>query len=163
MIRMKVTPPKVIFDNVRDLPRRHRQQFTRELQTVVKPAIQAEVTDLIGREPGPRVRPFQFSTEESRKYYFWKFKGQIPYKRTHQLATSWFVDLQLGTGTIIIYNNKPYAKYVYGSPTQFQVPGHRRTGWGKDMSVALQLITEFGIEQILDAWGRAVNVAIKER
>ena len=163
MIRMKVTPPKVIFDNVRDLPRRHRQQFTRELQTVVKPAIQAEVTDLIGREPGPVVRPFQFSTDKSRRWYFWFMKGKLPRIRTHQLATSWFVDLQLGTGTIIIYNAKSYAKYVYGSPTQLQVPGHLRTGWGRDFPAALQLITEFGIEQILDAWGRAVNVAIKER
>lgn len=163
MIKVKITPPKIIFDNVRDLPRRSRQQFTRELQTVVRPNLQTEVKDLIGREPGPVVRPFQFSTDKSRRWYFWAFKGKLPRIRTHQLATSWFVDLQLGTGTIIIYNAKSYAKYVYGSATQLQVPGHLKTGWGRDFPAALQLITEFGIEQILDAWGRAVYGAVKER
>lgn len=165
MIRMKITPPKAIFDSVRDLPRRSRQQFQRELQTVVKPNLQTEVKDLIGREPGPVVHPFQFSTDKSRRAYFATrgFGKGIPYQRTHDLVNSWFVDLQLGTGTIVIFNAKRYGKYVYGSPTQLQVPGHLKTGWGRDFPAALQLITEYGIEQILDAWGRAVNVAAKER
>jgi hypothetical protein len=167
MLTIKLSIPRDVFAAVRELPTRTKRNFNRELQTTVKPALQKDVDALLKDEPPRTGRTFEFSTPESRRYYFAAFKGRIPYQRKHKLVKGWFVDIPRTSekSYIVIGNSSPIAQYVYGSvnPYQRQVPGHARTGWGRNNRVAFALITEHGIELIIDAWGRAVYQAARER
>jgi hypothetical protein len=144
-----------------------KRNFDREMRNAVRPAILLEVRDLVATYPGTVRYPFAFSTDKSRRAYFATkgFGRGIPYKRTGTLARAWEVHYSFaeGKGQIIVVNTANAAKYVYGTPRQRQVPGHAHTGWGRDLPVAFQLIDEYATKLIIDAWGRAVGLAIQER
>lgn len=131
MIRMKATIPDL--PTLRMLPQRSRNAMRTELQTIVKPVVQAKVDELYGTAPGKVQYPFEFGTDKSRRAFFATngFGRGLPTPRSNQLPTSWVVEFssQFIADALRIYNNKSYAQFVYGSPLQRQIPGHRRTGW----------------------------------
>lgn len=90
--------------------------------------------------PGSVVHPFQFATEKSRRWYFAAIASGIirtsggRYQRTGGLADSWQVDYLLNENGFIIRVKSDYkgTKYVVGSfdrSRNYQVPGHKNTGW----------------------------------
>ncbi len=167
MITIKLSIPKDVFAAVRELPTRATRNFNRELQTTVKPELQRHVKDLVAVAPGPVVHPFQFATIRSRKAFFATrgFGRGIPTRRTNAIINAWTIEITRAgeKSYIILTNTNPASQYVYGTPHQRQVPGHFRTGWGKDLRPALALIQERATELIIDAWGKAVYQAAGER
>lgn len=159
--------PQSAFRAQKNLKARAKREFKRELQREVKPELQRQVDDLLGVDPGPVSIPFVFATDESRRAYFATngFGKGIPYQRTDNLRTSWRVDLKttLARDLIVIVNPKKYAKFVYGSPAQRQVPGHANTGWGRDFDVAIALINEHAVTLITDAWKTALLRSLEGR
>lgn len=87
--------------------------------------------------PPPAKLPFQFATEKSRNFYFWKFvKGRGPgrYVRTGKLKESFFFRLIQNDHavTFLLGSDSTVAKWVVDSfdkRRRYQVPGHRKTGW----------------------------------
>src|SRR5262245_22938892 len=135
MIKVSLAIPKDVFDELRSLPSRSRRRFNTKVKEEVQPAVQKNVTELLGEDPGPVKYPFEFATAKSRRFYFWAFKGQIPYKRTGAIQRGWSVLItRSGEKSYIeIFNKDDAAQYVYGDlPRQRQVTGHKNTGWAKD-------------------------------
>lgn len=162
MYRPRVSIPDALFRSFRDLPATARREFNREVKTTVQPELQRSVNGLF-TAPGAVSKPFGFSTPKSRRFYFAKFKGHIPRPRTGAILRAWTVEIPRtdAQGYIIVYNKQDYARFVYGTPFQRQVPGHMRSGWGKDNKVAFALIQEEGINLLTIAWRNAVNRAAK--
>lgn len=165
--KFKLNLPNSVLRAARNIPKRVMPEFRRELQTKVKPALQRQVDDLLGADPGPVKRPFVFSDDpvqnaRIRAAYFATngFGKGIPYRRTNNLRTSWVVKLssKLQKEFVTVVNLKSYAKYVYGPR---QVPGHKRTGWGKDFDEAVALIEEDGIVMVVAAWKRSILKTLK--
>lgn len=134
-------------------------EFQREIDRVVIPALQREVTQRLAPPPGPVRYPFQFATARSRRAYFATngFGKGIPYRRTGDLGRAWKVDhLKRNNGGVItVYNAAPYAGYVYGAPIIDgfnQVPGHARTGWGKGFGADLATLAAQGQALLQETW-----------
>ena len=165
MFKIKLTQPTDVLQALKDLPTRAQQQFRTELRTVVQPAVDAAVQRELAVNPGPVVLPFAFSTAKSRKAYFASkgFGRGIPYQRTGAIEQSWTVTVksQLQADLLSIVNLRPEAKYVYGTPAQRQVPGHARTGWGRDFPRKYAVIKEDATNRVIAAWFRAVKGAMK--
>lgn len=162
MFKPSVSIPDDLFNAFRDLTGNARREFNREVKQVVQPQLQQTVNGLF-IAPGAVSKPFAFSTPKSRRFYFAKFKGRIPYQRTGAILRAWTVEIARTSARdyILVFNKQDYSKYVYGTPFQRQVPGHMKTGWGKDNKVAFALIQEEAIDQLIEAWYRAVNRAAK--
>lgn len=163
MFRQYLSVPPDFFSAFRELPTRSVRNFNREVREVVEPNIQKQVDGLF-TEPGPVKYKFEFGTARSRRWYFANFKDRLPYQRTGTLVKAWSVEItrQGQTTFIMLVNTAPEAKYVYGlPPIQRQIPGHARTGWGRDNKVAFQIIQEYTIDQLIDAWYRATTDAVK--
>lgn len=162
MYSPRVTIPGDLYNVFRNLTGNARREFNREIKTVVQPTLQRSVNGLFSA-PGPVSKPFGFSTPKSRKFYFAKFKGRIPYQRTGAVLRGWTVEVTRRSARdyIILYNKVDYSKYVYGTPFQRQVPGHMKTGWGRDNKVAFALVQEEAIDLLINAWYRAVNRAVR--
>lgn len=86
--------------------------------------------------PPPAKLPFQFATEKSRNYYFWKIAKRFPgrYVRTGKLKESFFFRLLQNDRavTFVLGSDSTIAKWVVDSfdkRRRNQVPGHRNTGW----------------------------------
>lgn len=160
----RVTIPDDLFNAFRDLTGNARREFNREVKTAVQPQLQQSVNGLF-TAPGPVVRPFGFSTPKSRRFYFARFKGRIPYQRTGKIERGWTVEVTRASARdyIILYNKVDASKYVYGTPFQRQVPGHLKTGWGRDNRIAFALVQEEGINLLIDAWYNAVQRAARSR
>jgi hypothetical protein len=163
--KFKLTLPNSVFVARKNLKSRAKADFKRELQTKVKPELQRQVDDLLGGDPGPVSRPFVFATEKSRRAYFATngFGKGIPFRRDDSIRTSWRVRVisRLSRDFAVIDNPKEAAKYVYGSPSQRQVPGHKNTGWGKDFEESIETIQENGVAMIVSAWKRSILKSLK--
>lgn len=169
MYKTKISVPPDLFRAVRDLRPRARRNFNRELERSVKPALQKTASRAF-TDPGPVVsgpnNPFRFSSDASRKYYFAKFRGNIPYRRRSPgISGGWIVEIPRSgeKSYIVVYNKYPESKYVYGTPMQRQVPGHTRTGWGRNNKAALAAIQREAFDLIADAWYLAVTNALEGR
>lgn len=81
-------------------------------------------------EPGAPSYPLRWKSARQRRYVMAKLRreGNLPYRRTHALATNWDVVLRLDNdgGTFTVENDTPYARYVQGDDAQ---PFHMDTGW----------------------------------
>ncbi len=161
--RPRVTIPDDLFRAFRDLPATARREFNREVRATVQPRLQQSVNGLF-TAPGAVSKPFGFSTPKSRRFYFAKFKGHIPRPRTGAILRAWTVAITRSSARdyVILFNKQDYAKYVYGSPFQRQVPGHAKTGWGRENKVAFALVQDEAIDLLIEAWYRAVNRAARE-
>ena len=163
--KFKLTLPTSLLSAQRNLKARTKAEFKRNQQVKVKPDLQRQVDDLLGGDPGPVSRPFVFATEKSRKAYFATngFGKGIPFKRDDSIRTSWRVSVltRLSKDFVVIDNPKKAAKYLYGSPDQRQVQGHKNTGWGKDFDEAITLINEHAVILVKDNWRDAVLKALK--
>lgn len=166
MFNLTIKLPTDLFASIKALPASAYKQMHVEMEKTVKPAVQREVQDLVATYPGPVVYPFEFGTAKSRRAFFATqgFGRGIPTARTGALFRAWQTRYRFSgnVGALIIQNEADYAKYVYGFRDQRQIPGHRATGWGRDIPTALQLIDEFATGLIIDAWGRSVGLTIKE-
>ena len=125
------------------------KQFQDLIDRDVIPTLRQQVKARLAAPPGPVRYPFQFSTARSRRAYFATrgFGNGIPYRRTGDLGRAWKVDhIRRPTGgEITVYNDAPYAGYVYGAPIiggANQVPGHANTGWGRGVGAELQTIAQ---------------------
>jgi hypothetical protein len=162
MYSVRLTIPRDVFQAQRTAPLKARTLLATKIEREVQPQVERQAQDLLGREPGPVVHPFAFATAKSRRWYFWAFKGRLPYRRTGQGAKGWRVafDRRLNAGQIRIYNLWEASGYVYGAGNPLasfrQVPGHARTGWGRDFPVALNLLQEFIVNLLVEAWYQAV-------
>lgn len=165
MFNLKIKLPIDLTKSIKGLPAASRKILNVEMEKTVKPAVQREVTDLVATYPGPVKYPFEFGTAKSRRAFFATqgFGRGIPTVRTGTLFRAWQVRYRFSEqlGALIIGNTTDYARYVYGFKGQRQIPGHARTGWGRDLPPALQLIDEYATKLIIDAWGRSVGLAIK--
>lgn len=129
--RITLLPRLTRLQRLRNLFPRAKENLQRRLEQNVKPGLEADVQAMMSYPP-PAVYPFQFATDLSRRYYFWAYKGQIPYMRTENLLHSWIVEVNAvlqGSGaalSVAVSNTNPVSIYVY-EPRQ--VPGHRNTGW----------------------------------
>jgi hypothetical protein len=125
---------------------------------VIQPRLNTEVQRRIVPYPGRVSKPFEFATDKSRRYYFASRKGRLPYRRTGRLKRGWQVriDLRRNEGLISIYNLEPYAVYVYGPgflrTSRRQVPGHKRTGWGKNLDREIIAISQIAQNLLIDGW-----------
>lgn len=162
MYSVRLTIPRDVFQAQRTAPVKARALLATKIERDVQPQVQHQAQDLLGRAPGPVVRPFAFATDKSRRFYFWRFKGRLPYQRKGQTEKGWRVafDRRLNAGQIRIYNLWSAAGYVYGPGNDLanfrQVPGHKNTGWGRDFPIALSLIQEFTVNLLVEAWYQAV-------
>lgn len=165
MFNLKIRLPTDLTKSIKALPATSYKLMHVEMEKTVKPAVQREVTDLVATYPGPVVYPFEFGTAKSRRAFFATqgFGRGIPTVRTGTLMRAWQTRYRFTEqlGALIIGNTTDYAQYVYGFKGQRQIPGHFRTGWGRDLEPALQLIDEYATKLIIDAWGRSVGLAIK--
>ena len=167
MYSASLTIPKDKLLAIRNAPTAARTQFTAKMDKVVRPAVQAKVDQVVAVDPGPVVSgplsPFQFATDKSRRFYFAAFKGLIPYQRTGDLLRAWVVtfDRRLADGQLIIRNVSPVAGYVYGPGSALasflQVPGHARTGWGRNLPAALSTVQVYAIDLIASTWTDTVK------
>lgn len=167
MYKTRIAIPADIFAATRGLSGRSRRNFNRTLKDKVQPALQRNVERLFV-EPGPVVSgpttPFAFSSDASRRYYFAKFGNELPYRRRRPgIVAGWIVEIPRSgeRSYIVLYNKYPESAYVYGTPHQRQVPGHAKTGWGREMRGAIQAIQAHAIDLIVDAWYIAVSDALK--
>lgn len=154
---------EMIIDNdviiaKRELAKAAPGLFANYVNTIVKPDVMQQVNTLFVPYPGPVSKPFEFATPKSRAYYFWKFKGKIPYQRTGGLGQSWFVtaDNRKNDGFIIFGNSSTIAAFVFGPgfaiTRQQQVPGHRNTGWGQDFERKVIEVSERTNQMLIDGW-----------
>lgn len=169
MYRTKISIPPDLFKAVRELRPCGRRNFNRELDRTVKPALQ-EIATRLFVNPGPVVsgagHPFEFSSDASRRFYFAAFKGRIPYqRRTPGVVAGWIVEIPRSgeKSYIVVYNQYPESKYIYGTPLQRQVPGHARTGWGRNNRAIFKAIEAQAFDLIVDAWYAAVSGALEGR
>jgi len=122
---------------------------------VVKPEVQSLVQAELAPYPGEAVHPFAFATAKSRRWYFAnrvpKGSKQGRYPRTGDLAQEWVVevDRRRNEGFMSVRNTDPAAIYVFGAR---QVPGHARTGWGRDFPQKIALISDTATDLIIDGW-----------
>jgi hypothetical protein len=165
LYKTKLGIPPDLFKVVRELRSNARRNFNRELERSVRPALQQTVTKLLGVAPGAVHIPFEFASDQSRRFYFAKFKGRIPYQRTGAILAGWIVEIPRSgeKSYLVVYNKVPASNYVYGTPLQRQTPGHRATGWGKNNRAAFQTIGREAFDFIANAWYAAVSGALKRR
>lgn len=176
MFRMTLTLRLTRMARLRDLYPRAVRNLEARLQQNARPKIENDVQQILAPYPGAALYPFQFATARSRRYYFWRFKGQIPYTRTTRLAQSWITAIGggldagplsiigalvrqtsvAGTLQLVIANTDPASRYVY--PTN-QVPGHHNTGWNLDRR---QQVLDLAKEHVLEEWGPALTEAIEK-
>lgn len=98
--------------------------------------------------PGPVRIPFKFATPKSRRYYFWKFKGKIPYQRTGGMGRAWRVEMR--NNEMVLVNDATGSEYVIG---ERQVPGHRNTGWRQfDQSDEFVDLSIFAQNMLIEGW-----------
>lgn len=73
----------------------------------------------------------------ARRWWFWQLsQGNIPtdgqhYIRSNTIPNSWQTEIFIEGDEVqlTIFNPAPGSEFLYGSPTQTQVPGHATTGW----------------------------------
>ena len=164
---------------LRDLKTRAWRNLETRIQQNVVPRVEQDVIALLAPYPGPAVYPFEFATDKSRRFYFWRFKDRIPYQRTGAFGAAWSVVVngQVGGGlfgllagfitarpqtgriTLDILNESDAAQYVYGPR---QVPGHANTGWGELIEANGPQMLDRAASYVVDEWPGAVVEAIEE-
>lgn len=159
MYKVTITPPNDLFRAIKALPKAAQADMRVAMNNELKPAVKKDVIDVLAPYPGPVVHPFEFTTAKSRRYYFAVIlpKNGGGYVRTMLLFNSWSVDLVFGLDfdSLHIYNAQFYSKFVL--PGRNQVPGHARSGWGRDFQEGQDLIREDTILMILDLWRKVVR------
>lgn len=126
------------------------RNFYAVVNNTILPIAQRQLDALLNKPGDPTGGHYQFSTYQSQKYYFATHK--VPYKRTGNVL-QWRVILKAFTGQTVeisFENPVPYAKYVFGSPTQRQVIGH--IGRWLDSNKALVPLVEFVLNNLAEAW-----------
>ena len=111
-------------------------------------------------EPGAPRYPLRWKSDKQRRYVMAKLRreGNLPYKRTGQLAASWFVwsEGSADSGMVGVENGSPVGRWVY---TDDQQPFHKDTGWPRMEPV----VDEYGGRAtllVMDGWERAVDEVI---
>ena len=167
MYLTKLTLPDVVRLVPQDLPAKSRVIFARKVDQQVLPGVRKAVQEQLAPYPGPVKYPFAFSTPKSRRFYFWKFKGYIPYSRKGDIQRAWVVtiDRRQSSGQVSILNTDPGAGRVYGPGNPLanyrQVPGHRNTGWGRDFARKIATVQELTVTLMITAWYQTVEESFK--
>lgn len=156
MIKAKIGIPKDTFDEFRTLPTRHKRLFNAQVRTVVAPAGKRKVKELFAVDPGPVVHPFKFSTDLSRRAFFATkgFGRGLGAPRTGIIINAWTLEItrQGEKSYMLLVNPAAGSEFVYGSPTQRQVPGHARTGYGRNFKAKTQQLQDFVVDELINAW-----------
>ena len=99
-----------------------------------------ELLRALQEQPPPAKKPIEWTSAKQRRYVMAKLREEnnLPYQRTGKLAASWQVQTVSSGGTfqIIVRNDAPPAKYVYGTlarnfdmALRFKQRFHTNTGW----------------------------------
>lgn len=165
MFRVEAIIDTDVIEAQRDLIENIAPEFGLAMRNEVVPLVTKKVQQTIAVYPPAVKHPFEFATDKSRRAYFATqgFGHGIPYQRTKTLYNSWKVELdrRMNEGFIQIKNTAPYAGYVYGSGSTEgsyeQVPGHRNTGWGRDMDNQVLDLSEYTQNLIIDLWYKVLS------
>jgi len=158
------------FDKLAQLPTVAARIFRERIGTEVSPDLQARVQEIMATAPGLPSSPFEFATEKSARFYFWLVTSSAfsaasdgaHWIRSGELENSWQVSVEYGafTARIFVINKNYAAKYVYRG--SHQVPGHERTGWGREEDEAAKLILREAKRATIVIWNDSVRQARKE-
>lgn len=126
------------------------KEFYAVVNRRILPQAQQRLDATLNKPGAPTGGKYTFSTPKSRRWYFANRKP--PYKRTGNVL-QWRVTLTAFTGRtveLIFENPVPYAPYVFGSPTQPQVIGHR--GRWINAEAVLPAEVETVLKDLSEAW-----------
>jgi hypothetical protein len=169
MFKMKLSVPD-LRSRLLDIPPRAQRQFRRELQTTVKPAVQRDVDVIIAPPPGPVQHPFVFHIDPDEnariRAAFFATKGfgrGLGAPRSGQMEDSWavLISSQIRTDLIVVKNLKPASIYVFPGP--HQLPGHKKTGWGRDFDRKFAEVERRARYYVAQAWLRSVQSAVRTK
>lgn len=157
MLRVKLALDASALNALRQAVADSPREFYNIVNRTLLPQAQRRLDRALNEAPGAVVRPFQFATDKSRRYYFATHKGG--YRRTGAVL-QWRIVLQAFSGRtvdITFENAAPYAKWVFGDAKgAHQVPGHRRTGW-KNVGTVLPAETAAVLADLSEAWVEVVS------
>jgi hypothetical protein len=141
MIKAKVTGSKDILKEFKQLaePRTIARMVNRDIAPPVERRMDAVAATIAPPRDDTKFI-WSLSKAANRRAQRWWFAnvraGNIPtdgshYSRSGVIPSSWQTEIFIAGDEIVlmISNPAPGAEYVYGSPTQTQVPGHASTGW----------------------------------
>lgn len=171
-IALDVAPSLEGLRDIRQKVSAIRTPIFEEVRGPIRDEIAKDVDRIIAPAPQPAVHEFDFSTPESRAWYFWaKRTGQIPgqdwdpvdgtWARQQILETSWQVSVNVSANEAFMtigndaqdYKGDNYAQAVYGPDA---VPGHANTGWGEEMDAEVDKVIDHLDEMLYDALDRAL-------
>ena len=138
---------KAVKDKTGKLPKALEKAFKAEANRVGKKALRKVQT-----YPGPVKYPIKWKSERQRRAFFATngFGKGIPYRRTETLKRGWVLEIKSPRdgGTVDLFNEVPYARFVQGFDAQ---PFHVRTGWTSAIPVLLEARGELE-NALMDAW-----------
>lgn len=115
----------------------------------------------LGFIPSPHtfaIGEFPWTTPKQQRAFFASngFGAGIPTSRTDSIANSWQVVVDLGEGSIGYVNTSPASRFVLG---EFQQRFHAITGWKREDLIALEILVDPAIDDILiEGWVSIVDI-----
>ncbi len=149
---------RVTWDIDDDIIIAYRQKLARMpqlLQKAYRGEVQRVATKALAElraQPGRPKYPIRWKTERQRRAYFATdgFGGGIPSRRSGAVSRGW----QWGftsdgnTGTVEIFNDVPYTRFVQGDDAQ---PFHLDTGWPQAAKIATRTEEEL-TDALIKTW-----------
>lgn len=149
-LRVNVVLDTSALDDLRTALVESPRRFYQVVNDHIIPQAQARIDALLNKPGEPTGGHYHFSTPKSQRWYFANRKP--PYQRTGNVQ-QWRIILKAFSGQTVemtFENPVQYAKYVYGSPTQPQVIGHRGH-WINADTVLPELVEEV-LANLATAW-----------
>jgi len=112
----------------------------------------------LGQIPGAVVLPIQWTTPLQQRAFFASkgFGKGIPTQRTNAIPEGWKTVISLEDLQVGYLNDHPGAEFVIGAFQQFF---HARTGWKREDLLALNILTEPALDDILlEGWISIVDI-----
>lgn len=150
MLRVNVVLDTRALDALKQALLDSPRQFYATVNNTILPQAQKQLDAALNKPGEPTGGHYRFSTLKSQHYYFATHKGA--YQRTGNVL-QWRVILKAFSGQTVelsFENPVPYAKYVFGSPTQPQVIGH--SGRWANADAALVPLVQDVLGDLSEAW-----------
>ena len=166
MMKFKL-PIGNFFQQLRKVPKMVFEKFAGRLEIKVDQELLAKVLEILAETPGEPVSPFRFGTDKSLRFWFWLIT-QYPnltdgshWLRTGDIESAWQTEVTFGEmrATIMVFNTRPDAKYVYGP---WAVAGHIATGWPDQWMKAKAFIYAEMDNVVVETFDEAIYEAAKE-
>lgn len=119
--------------------------------------LQRLTDETLNKEPRSVVRPLQWQSLRQKRHVIAKLRkqGNLPYRRTGRIRKwkaamrQYNISQNQGAFALLITNETPYAKYVYGDRQQ---PFHANTGWPSASNFATGQALQETIPAIMRTW-----------